>query len=751
MSFKAAAFALMALLLVGTIALADGTNNSSCVSNTTPQNMNAGQTSTVSITFQNTGTNNWSDANRYTLVSNQSSIWGINTQSIGMNSSTVAPQGNYTFTFNITAPTQSSNYSAYWQMASGATSFGQPCGTNVTVTNSSNSSAPDIHNLPDVQIRENSDSDTRIIDLFDYASDNEDSDSELSFRITNQSDSGLIYCFLESDRHVSCDAPEQDETGTNTVTIKVRDLDGREDSDSFNVRVFESGSENGNNNAPVLSSLPNVNIRENSGYRSRLIDLHSYARDDDDSDSELDFRIEDQSNTSLIFCTIVDDRYFECESPRADRTGTSTVTIEVEDSDNEIDSDTFTVKVSTNGNGSNGTCDDIRVSTSTLYMGENDKENVDLDIDNDSDQDFQIDNVDVFEGSTHLSVSNIDFDNQIDSSGSSNLSFDLRSTSITSDKEATVSIEIEGKFDDGTRCQFRKIPTYSFRVAIDNDGANNNDNENPVCADISIDAPDVTINEESRATKIATIQNDSERLFTIDNIRTDYSNDDFTVGVVKRRMTVASGSSTDFELNIKADAVSRTRSDDVELQVSGRFSNGQFCSLTRITENFSITVKDGSDSQPSQPTPAPVPNPQPTPTAKIVKVRVAQSPAQASGNEKVVLENNGDDLTNVTITVLNAPSGVTFSTVTKQLFISGERVELEIDTGSYVGQVNATIRLNSTEGTKSLPIQFTAIKAEEPSATTGLVNFATTTGIAIGLLIVVVLAVIGILSILNKR
>ena len=604
--------------------------------------------------------------------------------------------------------------------------------------------SPNISNLPDVQIRENSSARDRIINLFSYASDSEDNDTELDFRITNQTNQSLIYCFVGSDRYISCDAPSRNRTGTSTVTVRVHDTDGRTDTDSFNVRV----SSNGGNDELEIAGLPDVTVEENSGDEDRLTDLFDYTTSDNDDLEDLDFRILSQSNTSLIFCSIEDDRYFGCEAPREDSTGTSTIVIEVEDSQNNTSTDSFRVEVASDG-GPGGMCEDIVPRTRTIFMDESDTTFVSFDIDNRSDEDFTVNDIDVFESSQYLSVSNIDFDESIEEDETGELSFDLRSTSITFDREATVSIEITGEFDDGTECRFRDVPLKTFRVQIDNSG--NSSNDDALCEDIGIDMQDLSVDEDERTTESFTIRNDNSRSFTIDTLRATEDSSKVTIGIVKRRSSIGGGDEEEYDMTITTQGVTSTTNVPVEIEVSGRFSNDHFCSVSKLNESFDLTIRNNGDNGTPAPTPNPQPTPAPTPTpAPIIQIRVSQVPIEVSGSGIIELENAGDDLANVSISVLNAPNGVSFSGVSKQLWRTGERIQIEADTRDYEGNVSGNVFVSASEGSRSVPVSFKAIKTAD-SGTTGLVNFATTAGIAIGLILVVVLAIIGIISIVSKK
>tara|TARA_Y100000310_G_C20702595_1_gene831338 strand:- start:6943 stop:10434 length:3492 start_codon:yes stop_codon:yes gene_type:complete len=574
--------------------------------------------------------------------------------------------------------------------------------------------APVLSGIPNVDLDENDGAQDNLIDLYAYAFDNEDSESELTFDIIANSDSGLIYCDIDQDRYIDCDPPRFDSSGSNTITVEVTDTDGLSDTDSFIIIVNDIFDDP--NDTPTISGLPNLSIEENAGARNNWIDLHSYAFDQEDSDSELDFRISNQNNTSLIFCSIDQDRYFECEAPRDDYTGTSTITIEVEDQQGATDSDTFTIEVvaqdsgvcsdididtrtifideddsetirfdirnlgdddfrlfdvdvdvtnnssfldardtdfdtfiredgegeveirlesfnvssdreatvrvrirgefdngnscsfsdieesfrvwidnegsSGSGSGSNS-CSDIDFKQRTVSMDESDRETFRFDVENNGNDDFRITDVDVTETSSYLSI--VDFDDRgtIRDNDELALEIELRSNNVSSDRTATVYVDLRGEFDDGRSCSFSQIGRESFRVEIENSGSGSSN----ICNDIEIDASDVTIAEDSSRTKIIRIKNENNRSFDVDNITVSESNSYFNISIRDEPERISANDEEELEIRIYTNNVSRDKSGDVEIRVSGEFSNGVNCSSSRITEEFRVTVDNrGSGS-----------------------------------------------------------------------------------------------------------------------------------------------------------
>lgn len=81
-----------------------------------PSNMTPGQTAPVSITMKNNTDTVWPVNGAYRLGSQNpadNSTWGLHR---AYNSSDVAPNTDYTFNFNVTAPQQEGTYNFQWQM-----------------------------------------------------------------------------------------------------------------------------------------------------------------------------------------------------------------------------------------------------------------------------------------------------------------------------------------------------------------------------------------------------------------------------------------------------------------------------------------------------------------------------------------------------------------------------------------------------------------------------------------------------------
>lgn len=120
-------------------------------------------------------------------------------------------------------------------------------------------SAPQISALPDQNILVNTAPAANLINLWQYASDAESADSQLTFTIVSQSDSNLVNCSITSNQYINCAAPDANSLGTNIVTVRATDPVGLYANASFNVNVI--------GNFSVSFSVPelDVEIAEQSG------------------------------------------------------------------------------------------------------------------------------------------------------------------------------------------------------------------------------------------------------------------------------------------------------------------------------------------------------------------------------------------------------------------------------------------------------------------------------------------------------
>jgi uncharacterized membrane protein len=102
------------------------------ISQLAPLTMTPGQTYQVRVTMKNTGTTDWTLTSGHKLGSQNpqdNAAWGLNR----VNLSKSIPKGaQWTFTFNVRAPSTPGTYNFQWQMCKGSAFFGQKS-TNLTI------------------------------------------------------------------------------------------------------------------------------------------------------------------------------------------------------------------------------------------------------------------------------------------------------------------------------------------------------------------------------------------------------------------------------------------------------------------------------------------------------------------------------------------------------------------------------------------------------------------------------------------
>jgi hypothetical protein len=193
--------------------------------------------------------------------------------------------------------------------------------------------APALSNLPDITMNENAAAQSNLIDLWNYASDSQSTDDQLSFTIVSQSNANLISCSISGDRYIDCAAPSADRYGHSDITVEVSD--GQfSDRDSFRVNV------NRVNDYPVISNIPNVYLRLGE---SKSLDLDNYVSDPNYARNELTWTYAEPSHFRLDFDEATHVAKF---SSRTSWSGQEMITFTVTNPDGLNDTDNVMVFVS---------------------------------------------------------------------------------------------------------------------------------------------------------------------------------------------------------------------------------------------------------------------------------------------------------------------------------------------------------------------------------------------------------------------
>lgn len=216
-------------------------------------------------------------------------------------------------------------------LCSGLTNYAETVSETIYVDVKPNG-APTISGVPDKSVDEDTQPTDNWIDLWSYASDPDDTDDELTFLITAESNSALIDCSIVADRYVDCNMPSANQYGYSDVTVEVSDGQYT-DRDTFRVTV------NSVNDLPVVSGIPDVSFVINGNNDS--IDLDNYVTDAEDSDDEITWTY---SGNTHIIVTIYSNHIVNFTST-ANWQGVEMVTLTATDSDGGSASDTVKVTV----------------------------------------------------------------------------------------------------------------------------------------------------------------------------------------------------------------------------------------------------------------------------------------------------------------------------------------------------------------------------------------------------------------------
>ena len=177
------------------------------------------------------------------------------------------------------------------------------------------------------------------LDLDNYASDDEDSHSELSFEIiyTPTFTPAPITLNIDNSTHIlTITEVNGTWTGTQAVTIRVIDTDDNTDEDSFTVTITDGGS---SPNGPNVVGIPDIAFGEDGS--DSTIDLDDYVTDSDNTDAEMTWT---HSGNTNVFISISSSNVVTfTATPNWD--GAEFITFRATDPDGHYDEDVMLVTV----------------------------------------------------------------------------------------------------------------------------------------------------------------------------------------------------------------------------------------------------------------------------------------------------------------------------------------------------------------------------------------------------------------------
>ena len=196
--------------------------------------------------------------------------------------------------------------------------------------------APTVVNaLSDLTVDE--DSTINPLALFDVFSDVEDSDGDLSYRVTNNTNNGLVTTAIDPSTGELSLSLVANANGVAEITVVAEDTAGQTVTDNLTLTVRAI------NDLPVVANpIDDITVEENAVVEP--IDLFNVF-DDVEDNAALTYSVSDNTNNGLV-TTAIDPSTGELSLTLAeDATGSSEITITAEDSEGEIVEETFTLTV----------------------------------------------------------------------------------------------------------------------------------------------------------------------------------------------------------------------------------------------------------------------------------------------------------------------------------------------------------------------------------------------------------------------
>ena len=202
--------------------------------------------------------------------------------------------------------------------------------------------APTISGLPDVEDDEDFGTNNSVMDLWDYSSDSEDVDADLTYAIESESSVATVDCGIYDSHYINCTS-QANATGYSDVTVSVTDTGAASDTDVFRFTV------NAVNDPPWSDSIANPgNIDEDSEFNDNIVSvttINTAFRDIEDDQLLTNCTIDSETDTTAVDCEVDGSYNVDCTT-QANQSGSNTVTLNCCDSgDLCTNMDSFTVTV----------------------------------------------------------------------------------------------------------------------------------------------------------------------------------------------------------------------------------------------------------------------------------------------------------------------------------------------------------------------------------------------------------------------
>ncbi len=234
-------------------------------------------------------------------------------------------------------------------------------------------------------------------------------------------------------------------------------------------------------------------------------------------------------------------------------------------------------------------CDDIWIDAEDISIDRDDTDYFYFPIHNEAEEMFTIYDIEIYREDGDFEIWLPDYTNPLDGEDEGELTIKARTGHLDNESLGEAYIKIRGQFEEDEYCGFSDIPKTYFDVDVEFD-----EEEEPSCEDIEINASNVYLDEDSIKTVSFSIDNESNEDFELYDIEIEENSSYFDIDVYDIPSEIDADDRESFRIRIEADNVDSDKEGDVTIKVKGRFDNGDYCSYNNIDEEI-FTVFVDSD------------------------------------------------------------------------------------------------------------------------------------------------------------
>ena len=240
-----------------------------------------------------------------------------------------------------------------------------------------------------------------------------------------------------------------------------------------------------------------------------------------------------------------------------------------------------TVRINDNSNGTaSQDCSQIEIHSTSVSQNENVTKDYALSngfyITNKSNNKFNISQISISDNSQYAEIINNSMNYAINGNSQSSLNFSIKTFPVSTTESTNATISVLGKFEGGETCTFSDITkNFSLNILDSSD----------MCSRISVYDQKVAVGENS-----ITLQNSTGTEFYVNNIIVLNKNG-LNVNIIDPTSIINPNSTKNIRIGVNGDG-------SAELQVAGKFKNGETCDYTTTTPG-TITTRDNANFQDS--------------------------------------------------------------------------------------------------------------------------------------------------------